>query len=641
MSQITDTLAPLGSPLPAHAPRRGIVPVFAEPLGIIPEAGDPRRWPEGRLPRLAEPEGAGMQLAYLALAIVVIVGFFVTAKAFWVPAHPGADQNGYLVGGKLLAEGKFGGLAPSDPYEFVGPMWVATARETYYPKYPAGLPAIYAGCLKLFGEHGTTAAYLVSPILASLALLGVFLLIRGLFGSFAGLIGMLAMAASPDTLDLAINPNSHATTLFCVVWGFYFLLAWWRRRGAWRAVIGAFLIGFAVTVRYSEGLLLLPVVLIVLFNLRWNRIGDYVVSLLTLAAWAAPVGGLLWYNRKFLGTWTGYDSTHESTGFAIKYFLTNWDVLLRTLSTSGLSFLFSLATAGAVLLYRQSWRLGLVVTSWIVPSTLLYASYYWAPDNTAALSYGRFFLTILPPLIACAIFFILRAGMLPKPASPLAPPDVRLRWTRLSMIAAGVVVALGSAVDAESATQLLARDQLTNLNLLTATRMVHDNIPAGATIFGDDNLLRELQFVGDWKLYDYRLFTRAYVDRLGRVDPDDPSPLQFQRSRALYDKLAGKSDGQLFNDQIDLIAAAVSSGQKVYLVLPPRLSNNVTRRTDATRRLEAQVVATWDDLIGPAASRKGQPAKPPRPRRGALDRSDDTWEIVRIKLHGDDEKDAR
>jgi hypothetical protein len=632
MSQTTDTFNPSASP--TSSSRRGIVPVFAESPAKIPDAGDPRRWPDGRLPRLAEPESRAVQIAYLAMALVVIAGFLFTAKSFWVPAHPGADQNGYLVGGKLLAEGKFGGLSPADPYEFVGPMWVATSRGTYYPKYPAGLPAIYAGCLKLFGTYGINAAYLVSPLMASAALLGVFLLIRGLLGSFAGMLGMLAMSASPDTLGLSVNPNSHATTLFCVVWGFCLLLAWWRWRGAWRAMIGAFLIGFAVTVRYSEGLLLLPVALIVLFNMRWNRIGDYFVSLLVLAAWTAPVGALVLYNRKFLGTWTGYDSTHESTGFAVKYFLANWDVLLRTLSSAGLFFLMPLAAAGVVLIYRQSWRLGLLLTSWIVPSMLLYASYYWAPDTTTALSYGRFFLTILPPLIVCAIFFILRAGMLPRPQVFPAEPPTRLRWMTASIIAAGVVVALGSAVDAEAATQVLAKDQSVNLNLLTAMQMVRENVPEGATIFGDDNLLRELQFVGEWKLYDYRLFTRAYVDRLGRVDPDDPSPLQFQRSRALYDRLAGQTDAQLFADQISLMTTAVSSGQEVYLVLPPRLSNNVTRRTDATRRLAAQVVATWQDPVsGAESSKKIQPVKANRPRKNAgPDRDDQGWEIIRVRL---------
>jgi hypothetical protein len=237
-------------------------------------------------------------------------------------------------------------------------------------------------------------------------------------------------------------------------------------------------------------------------------------------------------------------------------------------------------------------------------------------------------------LIACAMFFILRAGMLPRPQVFPAEPPSRLRWMLPSILAAGIVVALGSAVDAEAGALVLAKDQTTNLNLLNAMQMVRDNIPAGATILGDDNLLRELQFVGDWKLYDYRLFTRAYVDRLGRVDPDDPSPLQFQRSRALYDLLAGQTDAQLFADQINLMTAAVESGREVYLVLPPRLSNNVTRRTDASRRLAAQVVATWEDPVsGAEPSRKVQPAKANRPRKNAgLDRDDQEWEIIRVRL---------
>ena len=439
----------------------------------------------------------------------------------------------------------------------------------------------------------------------------MFLLIRGLLGSLAGLLGMLAMAASPDTLGLAINPNSHATSLFCVVWGFCLLLAWWRWRGFWRALIGAFLIGYAATVRYSEGLLLLPVVLVVLFNLRPRRLGDYLISLLILAAWAVPVGALLWYNRKFLGTWTGYDSTHESTGFSVKYFLANWDVLLRTLSTAGLFFLMPMAAAGAVMVYRQSWRLGAVLTSWIVPSMLLYASYYWAPDNTTALSYGRFFLTILPPLIACAIFFIIRAGMLPRPQVLPAEPPMHLKWTRLSILAAGVVVASARPSMPKPPRKFSHMIRPLILTCRTATDMIRDNIPAGTTIFGDDNLLRELQFVGDWKLYDYRLFTPHYVERLGRVDPDDPSPLQFQRSRALYDRLSGQSDAELFADQINLMTAAVSAGQEVYLVLPPSAATSPAAPTPpAASRPSSSPPGTMPSPP-PTPTAKPSPPNPP------------------------------
>ena len=57
-------------------------------------------------------------------------------------------------------------------------MWVGfdlgTENERYLPKYPVGLPLIYAGALKLGGPtYGLYLVYLVNPIAMALSLVGV------------------------------------------------------------------------------------------------------------------------------------------------------------------------------------------------------------------------------------------------------------------------------------------------------------------------------------------------------------------------------------------------------------------------------------------------------------------------------------
>ncbi|HEY2295454.1 MAG TPA: glycosyltransferase family 39 protein [Thermoanaerobaculia bacterium] len=113
---------------------------------------------------------------------------------------------------------------------------------------------------------GLRAAYWISPLLTTLALLGVFLLGREIAGSFAGLLAMIAMAASPATLNEVNDPDSHANSLCCTTWGMLLLLRWWRTGRLHHAALAGLLLGYSTIIRYTEGLLLLPIALVVLFR---------------------------------------------------------------------------------------------------------------------------------------------------------------------------------------------------------------------------------------------------------------------------------------------------------------------------------------------------------------------------------------
>jgi len=80
-------------------------------------------------------------------------------------------------------------------------------------------------------------------------------------------------------------------------------------------------------------------------------------------AWALPVGIMLMVNHHTMGSFTGYDSTHESefgAAFQWKFFWQNWEKAIRIFDDVGLFFVLPFAVAGIAMLFRKSWRVGLM-----------------------------------------------------------------------------------------------------------------------------------------------------------------------------------------------------------------------------------------------------------------------------------------
>jgi hypothetical protein len=587
---------------------------------------------------------------FLLLAVGLAGGFFYYTQHFWSPAHPGTDQNGYLVGGKMLADHGSTSYSPPDVYGFVGRMWFGvdwgTEKERFYPKYPLGLPAIYAILLLVSPEHGTQWAHLVSPVCMSLALLGAYLFARQILGSFAALMAALLLATSPVTLGLTNNPNSHASTLFFVTWGMFFLMLFWKRGGhyLWGALAGLFL-GYAATIRYTEALLVLPIAFVAFMVFRRQERKSWYRAGALIGAWALPLAVLVLFNLIAFGAITGYDPTKESTGFGWEWFSDNWEVMLRQMHQTGLFFVFPFGVAGLVWMFWWNWRVATMLTAWALPSILLYTAYYWAPD-TMGTGYMRFFLTVFPPLLAAGMWVLLHGIT-----------DSRSVLPRYVVVLAIVTLAVG--VNVVNATDFLESDARSSRQLHESATKIMESAPAGAVLFSEQRFLNHLQFVGDYTLYGIDVFQREPIARQAqnmRMDEPDPyqperivamhehikkvtgldpveiqaMPRQTQDQRRAADAKGRELDQALAAEQQKIMRKAFGEGRRVFFVLPkPQMDRMLARFADP-KQFERKVIETWDEIPAARALRQprramggGRPGQRPPPRAT-------TWQVVEI-----------
>jgi hypothetical protein len=750
-------------------------------------------------PPLAPEESETARWIYGVAAVLLAIGWYFLFHAYWAPAHDGVDQNGYLVGGRMFADHLSTGMDPPDLFGFVGRMWIGTPWMTYYPKYPLGLPIIYAGMLELGrttlgraivfacgsipwallavlifivprtalqwrDRHlgiwrtpvclaislvttlvamrvklgplwrlpiegptvGVELAYLLNPLCTMLALVATFQLVRLVSGSFGALLAMVVVGCSPVTLELANNSNSHASTLCFVTWGMFLLIRWWQRGGVGRACLAGFLLGYALTIRYTEGLLLLPVLLAALLSKPWRSRRTLIESALLLAWWAIPVMFLVSFNLGAFGSLTGYDSTNESTGFSWQYFQTNWETTTRQLYNNGLFFIVPAAIAGLVIMFVQHWRLALVLASWIVPSLIVYTAYYWAPDNVTT-GYLRFYLTIFPALVMSAFWLMARVipsaveimGTVNRPrrgviitaavfallaccvlsfafgdlrwarnhsqltVAPLGPPpranrpplmginrpgsalaQKAERQEDLDRLSSGSVYALHHlpkwafagalallviytsawwlagrswwvlGADAQTAATAAGAGLLAlisaamglyiaipdmesqfraHLHQAVAANVLVDEIaaPPGSLVFSDELMLKHLQFVGDYQMYNVQQFTVEFVRSLSpeRFDPDQPQPMQFERAQMLYSLLHTYNLTQLVAEERKIVDRALAQGRHVYVMVRSGQVQGIRGRYFPGNKYKTVQRAIWQEPLDI------EPATPLRPGR--------------------------
>ena len=570
---------------------------------------------------------------FVLVALAIIGGFAFFLAGFFAPApgRPGIDENAYLLGGRNILEHHTVGWKPANDYLFVGHMWFRTKDQVhpapawlpgfarswlsvhteagwYYPKYPSGLSLLNAIAIGIGSfEYGPESAFLTSPVCMTLALLGMFLLARRIVGSFCAVLAMILLATAPTSLELMQLPNSHPPALCFVVWGMFFLVCWLQSGSWWRGVLAGFLLGYAVTIRYSEALLLFPFYplqqifsdsmaslahplqwiikgvrflpvgplgLVALMSVRWRHPGSYVKSALPIIAWGVPVGLLVAYNWFSTGQMTGYDATNESSGFSAATFLNKWDFTVYQLYLFGLFLFLPLGIAGLGIMFRGNWRLAIVLTMWAIPGSLLYTAYYWG-DRVPGVAFLRFFLTVFPPMIIAGLWLLRAAG---KGSNELA---LRGAGSLVSPLAAGILVAATAGVSLANSLADMNRQYRGNLNLHYSERQVashispHDPPPV---IFADNGMFPQFLQYAQFMIHADWYATDVFEPRIGggfgimamfqadRSDQNAPVLLQQDRIDYIDSVRKGKSDADFIADEHNVMDTALRSGRRIFLV---------------------------------------------------------------------------
>lgn len=494
--------------------------------------------------------------------VAVVVGLFGwMLSAYYVPAYNGTDENGYLCSARRIALTGSPAKFTSHPLEHVSGNVVQVKDDTFYAKYPLGYPWLCAIAYRLAGP---AAAFWVNPILAALALVGIFLLARSMIGAFAGVLAAILLATNPMHATFGLTALSHAGAICFAVWSMYFLWRWLQHGGAWNAALAGGLAAYTYAIRYSEALLAIPVVAIVVwryvtlpegatpterigFVRQWRR------EILALIIGVVVCAGPMWLHHwiAFGAPWkNGYDLCGESTGFGWKWFQGNWWTMLTRLNTPGLLLLFPLGAAGLAYLAVHDPKRGIMLALWVVPSVLIYTAYYWAPVAEGR-GYVRFFVSVFPGFIIGAL------ALLTEVAKP------RPSWS----VAVGIYVAIVATFNLRETFPSLANLSQQLTTVATTWDIIRQRVPEHSTIVAPGGTLNNIEYAGTYELYSHENFDRKTIEKQAKILADtDPHPFQRDKARALSRVIGDKSDAQLIAMERSLLASNIAAGRMVVVV---------------------------------------------------------------------------
>jgi hypothetical protein len=551
---------------------------------------------------------ASLLSAPVALAIVAL--FCALLAGYHVASFEGTDENGYLVTARSLATKGDSGTVLDDPIEFVSGNYVLADNGNYYGKYPLGYPYL---CALAYRLGGPSAVFLVNPILAALAVLGTFFLGRAMISSFAGALAAILLATNPLHAYFGLSSLSHSGSICFAVWGMFFLWRWTQSGGKGNALLTGALSAYASTVRYTDGLLLLPIAGMVFWRFfkaetpadqqpatRRKVVWDVVV--MTMAAIIAVTPLLIHHWRAFGAPWvTGYSLCGESTSFGWKFFAENWWLMLTRMDTGGLILLFPLGLVGLAYLATHDAQRGLFLGLWAVPGLLLYSAYYWAPQGEGP-GYVRFFVSVFPPLILSALTLLCFA--------------VRARpwWWEVGL---GAFVAVVATANLREATRQLDRQMIRLMFAKDTADTVREKLKDGAVIVASDRLLNFVEFAGNWHLYALETFDRGAIqNRIKNLKNNDPRPFQRRKAEKLAETQGNKTDSELTQEQRDLINRRLAEGLEVAMILPKDSYRRARGRLGD--KFEFDSLTEWAEI---------------RPGQKDNDLNYTSWALYQIKPH--------
>ncbi len=496
----------------------------------------------------------------LAIASLVLLHLAALAACF-APALSTPDANGYSVQARLLATEGRSGFTVESPVQYVGPHWLAAPGNAFYSKYPPGLPAIMSAVWRLLGPN---AALAVNPVMASLTLLAVFLLARIWVGAGWGLAVAALMAVNPFANEHALAGDAHTSVAFFLMWGLYALIRWNHALSpAWAAAAGLML-GAIPSMRYAEALLLPGCGLYVLLRLR--REPRRWPSLLAFGLGVAlPLGAICLRNQLVFGAFwrTGYSLTNEQGGFGLDYFVRHAVPYMRKLLSEGSGPPFALGVVGIALLCarEETRRQGILLASLVVPTLLLYMSYYWPPDPQSM----RFLLPTLFLYPIAAVWLLQR----------VAEGRPRLAW-----VSGSVLILLTVVWGLPTSLRSMLRQKFPNATLAEVGRVVEQKVPPGSIVIADEIVQQHLDFVGRWRLADASVIAPERPRRAGAPGASDggPDPMQAGKNAERTQRYSGLTPPERFAAFAEDVGRWAGPGRRVFWIGDADQIDRIARR---------------------------------------------------------------
>ena len=488
----------------------------------------------------------------VTLLVILLVGIhFAFLVRYFEPAISTPDAHSYFVQAKLIAgEGKTY-VEPESTLQYLGPHWRRAAENRYFCTHAPGLAVIMAPVYKILGPG---ACLWVNPIMASLSLLGLFLLCQLWIGGGWGLLAAALMAVNPFANEHALFGDSHSATCFLLVWGLYFTAKCTRTRSAWWAFAAGVFLGTIPSVRYAEVLLLPGVAIFVLLNIPRDKASWSSLVTGTIGA-GIPLGLLCIRNQIAFGAFwrTGYGLMHEeSSFFGWHYFARFSFEYLQKLMSEGCGVIFGLGLIGIAILCvrRETWKRGLLFALLAVPISVLYMSLFWGPDAQSM----RYFLPTFYVYTIASVWLL-----------------HLLVWQRAASAWIASVVLLGVTIwwGLPQSVRAMAGLKDRNAVLADVTRVLEKRVEPGSIVIASEGFNQHLDFIGYWRLVDASVLWRPRLAAERTFGPDVEGPMPPMRALRnveaanKYAKLAGK---ELFGAFSEDVWAWAGEERRVYLL---------------------------------------------------------------------------
>jgi hypothetical protein len=568
---------------------------------------------------MATFEGAsgrrGKKSGVVALAAIALVaGHFAFVMAFFEGAISTPDASSYFTQARLIAQGCRTYVEPESPLQYVGIHWNHTGDNRYYCTHAPGLGVILAPIYKVLGPKATVA---VNPALASLSLLGLFLLCRMWVGEGWGLIAVALMAVNPFANEHAHFGDAHAAESFLLVWGLLFVAKWVQSQSAGLAFGAGLLLGFLPTVRYPSVLYVVAAAVFVLLYARKSRRFWCGVAAGTAGA-AIPLTWLCVRNQMAFGAFwrTGYSSAlHVEKLFGLEYLAEYALPHLKMLLADGAGLTFAFGAVGIAMLCarRDTWRLGALFAMLVIPVTLLYMSYFWGPD-------GQSMRYLIPTFFIYSI------------ATVWVFKELLQIHRASAVVGCAALVAVTVLWGLPQSAMKMAGLKSRNGALARVADAVEENVEVGSVLVAGEGISQHLDFVGRWKLADAGMLGFSRPGESGPADGPRPRQMPFgelrgqvmRRSRSrnvqAVERYGALEDDERFSVLSQDISRWAGEKGKVYLLA----------KEAQVRRFEREL-PTGDELVtvgrvelpvdrrfeNPGGSGSGRGARPSGPMRQA------------------------